>query len=304
MLYSIKKYIDIHKKGFLLLMIIVLIMCLCLCYKYAKYIENSRFLGPKTVSYKDVIVSEEEFPYQYLNNYDLNESYIDYINVNLNEYLQEEYVINEGGVYKLKGNLEGRIFINAKNEVVHLVLDGANIKSLDGPAIIVKNALQTIITLADESVNIISDSGDYRNSLEYESCIQSEEEITFNGNGSLNVYGLYKDAIRSRDTVKIVSGDISIQSKRTAIHGTDGINIAGGNVFVASEKNAFVTTKNGVNCRGVLMVSGGEITLIAGRYAFVSKAPIYVFNCNIIDKSLARFDTASRMYIQGGCINE
>ena len=101
----------------------------------------------------------------------------------------------------------------------------------------------------------------------------------------------------------VVDGEITIKCKRSGIHGTDGILVAGGRLSISSEKYGLRTVKSGADGRGNLVVSGGEHRIIAGRHAFlVSRGDLYVYNCEVSDNSIV--STASvggRTRIQSGC---
>lgn len=252
---SIKDFIDKHKK---LCLIIGLVICIFLLFAFYDY-GNSKNIKHEEyyTSFSIEDVNEKEYPYHYVNKYDLDTTGENVIDVDLNTFEEDVFYINDAGTYRLTGKLSGRIHIDAKDEIVHLLLNNVDIEAYDGPALIVEDALRVVITLVDGSSNKIADCGYYKELSEYESAIQSNADLTINGNGFLDVYGLFKDGIRSKDVVKVIDGELSIHSKRTAIHGTDGINIVGGNIFIASEKYGFKTTKNGINNRGNLMVLGG-----------------------------------------------
>lgn len=212
--------------------------------------------------------------------------------------------ITEGGSFRLTGKLEGNLVIQAKEQNVHLFLDNVTITSRLGPAIHCQLADKLTITLLPDTENVISDSGKYHADAEIEACIYSECDTTFNGTGSLTVTGLYKDAIRSRDLIKILDGDYTIKCKRTGIHGNDGIRIDGGSFLISSEKNGLKTTKSGAYGRGNLMVLGGDFRIIAGRSAFVTtKAKLYIQDCTINQLSVvSAYNVAGGKFVQEGCV--
>ena len=137
-----------------------------------------------------------------------------------------------------------------------------------------------------------------------EACIYSECDMTFNGSGALTANGYYKDAIRSRDVMKLLGGDYSIKCKRTAIHGTDGIVVTDGNFTISSEKFGLKTTKKSPEGRGNIIISGGEFSIIAGRYAFVAeKANLYIYDCAVYQRSvMSAYDVAGKVRVQEGCV--
>ena len=283
-------------------LLLVLLFLLAICFLAGKNLEK-HIVNEQPNIIETKIIGEEDYPYHYISNNDRKEEYENAIEIDLNN-VGNNYLIEDGGEYLLSGVLNGTIVIDAKDETVHLFLNNVTINSTGGPALIVKKANKVIITSLLETNNIISDNGDYKNYNEYEACINSESNLVFNGQGTLNIYGLYKDAVRTNDVVKIIDGTINIESKKTAIHGTDGIHICGGDMYIATEKYGLKSTKNGSDNRGVIIISGGDIDIIAGRYAFVSEASLYIYNCNINQKAVATYDVKNEKYIESGCINE
>jgi hypothetical protein len=219
---------------------------------------------------------------------------------------RSEIVIDKEGDYILTGVMSGRIVIEAKEQNVHLFLNNVTIKSEGGPAIMVPDncADKLVITVMDGTGNAIVDNGDFRHFGDYEAAIDASCDITFNGTGALIVNGYYKDAIRSKDIVKVLDGTYSISSKKNAIRGNDGILVNGGNLMIESETNGLMTSKKGADGRGNLVINGGTHSIIAGRYSLVTtKADIYVYNCSIYDKSIvATYDCAGENIIQEDCI--
>ena len=216
----------------------------------------------------------------------------------------EELLITEGGSLILRGKMKGRIRISSEEQTVHLFLTGVEVTAKEGPAIFVESAGKVIITLAEETENRLSDSGDYRQETEAEACIYSAGDLTINGGGSLAVNGFFKDGIRSRNVIKIMDGEISIRCKRSGIHGTDGIHIAGGKLDISSEKNGLRTTKSGSNGRGNLIISGGDHRIIAGRHAFlVGRGDLYIYDCSVYEKSvIGAWDVGGNTFVQSGCV--
>lgn len=212
--------------------------------------------------------------------------------------------ITDAGDYLLTGELDGTLRINAKGSTVHLFLDGVTIRSSNGPAILVEAAGKVIITLLPGSENHISDSGKYAGMEDTEACVWCAGDLTLNGSGALNVYGFYKDAVRSKDVLKIVGGVYRIQCKRTGLHGNDGVNIAGGQIFIESETNGIRTTKSGADGRGCLMISGGTVSVVAGRYALVTEeAGLYIFHASVqLNGVLDDYSIHGKRMIEEGCV--
>lgn len=217
---------------------------------------------------------------------------------------ENEVLITSGEPVVLTGSLSGTVRVRAPQQTVHLVLAGTDITAESGSAILVEEADRVIITLQEGTSNVITDSGSYPADAENDGCIYAGCDLTFNGTGSLEVNGLHQDAIRSTDRVKIVDGTYRLTAKRNAIRGNDGIRIAGGTLFLGSEKNGLMTTKQGPDGRGDLIVSGGDLSVVAGRYAFVvDKGQLYILNCAVHTNAAAGdFDVHGTRYIEDGCL--
>lgn len=292
--------IENHKIIARLCALVFLVFALVLCWTAGKNHEGRK-------PYAEIPESNEEFetnfPYLALTELDKQSELSDVETINLSEY-NGICEITKGGNFRLTGEINGTVCISAKEQNVHLFLDNATIKSAVGPALYCKEADKLVITLPKNTENIVSDSGKYQADEEIEGCIYSTCDMTLNGNGKLTVNGLYKDAIRSKDLVKILDGEYEIKCKRTGIHGNDGIYICGGDFTILSEKNGLKTTKTGAEGRGDLVIGGGEFTIIAGQYAFVTvQADLCVYDCRISDSCIVDvYKVAGLVNIQKGCL--
>ena len=289
-------------KANLILILIMLLLALFFCWEIGTVYETAVAKRPV-----DFPANEDEmqknFPYLSVNQLDRETEMTDPVKIDLSK-IDDGYEITEGGHYHLTGELRGTLVISATEQNVHLFFDNVSITSVIGPAIYCHDTNKLVITLMPDSENTVSDSGKYHADTEIESCIYSECDLTFNGTGELSVNGYYKDAIRSKDTVKILDGIYTIRCKRTGIHGTDGISVSGGDFMISSEKNGLKTTKSGDEGRGNMIISGGKFSIIAGRYAFVvDQANLLIYDCSVFDRSVVNtYDVGGIMNIQEGCV--
>lgn len=246
---------------------------------------------------------QENFSYLSIKQLDQETEMTDPVDINLSQ-AEDGYEITAGGQFHLTGELRGTLVINALEENVHLFLDNVSITSVTGPAIYCHDTNKLVITLLPGTENTLSDSGRYHTDEKLEACVYSECDLTINGTGGLSVNGYYKDAVRSKDIVKIIDGVYKIKCKRTGIHGNDGVLISGGDFRISSEKNGIKTTKSGPEGRGNIIISGGEFTIIAGRYAFVvALANIVIYNCSILERSVVNtYDVGGVISVEEGCV--
>lgn len=246
-------------------------------------------------------------PVEYGSNYpytraDFNTVPENALEINLSQ-MDVEYTITDAGDYLLYGDYEGRICIDAEEQIVHLFLNNVNIMSPSGPAIDIQAAGKVIITVMDNTSNAIQDKAYYRKQDEEDAAIYSNCDLSFNGNGVLSVYGLYNKGIHSKDIIKILGGDISIQAKGDGIQGNDGICLSPTTLSIESEGHGLYTKKTGNENKGTIEISGGDIQIIAGENAVSSSKDLYVSNCSLwINSVLDAFHVSGSAYLMEGCI--
>jgi len=89
-------------------------------------------------------------------------------------------------------------------------LSGVDLRNSTSAPVYIANAKKTVIVLADNTENFITDGASYRfeNPAEDEpnAAFFSKGDLTIYGNGSLTVNGNYNDGIASKDGLLIASG--------------------------------------------------------------------------------------------------
>lgn len=216
----------------------------------------------------------------------------------------DEVRIREAGDYILSGKTEQTVIIDAQEQIVHLILNGVDIRSDKGPAIQVESAGKVIITLADGTENVVRDSGNYSKEEECNAAIYSTADITINGGGSLFVYGYYKDAIHTKDLLKIIDGSVYVQAKRNGLRGNDGMVIRPHILTVESEGTGLQTTNSNQADKGVIEICGGDIFITAGKYGMAAVSDVYVRECTISCLSvMTEIKAEGEQYVEEGCFS-
>jgi len=200
--------------------------------------------------------------------------------------------ITAGGTYVISGSLDdGQIVVDTQDkETVRLVLYGADISCSTSAPIYVASANKTIITLAGGTQNQVTDGDSYiledKDSDEPNAAIFSKSDLTINGAGALTVTANYNNGIASKDDLKIVSGEITVEAANDGIKGRDCIGVkdatitvnAGGDGlqsnndedpqkgYVAIENGVFEITagNDGVQAVTTLLIQGGDFTISTG----------------------------------------
>ena len=173
------------------------------------------------------------------------------------------------GTYLLSGSCKnGRIIVDAgKDTEVKLVLDGLDLTCADNAAITALSGKKLTLTLADGSVNSLTDGAEYSLSDEdsnVDAALFSKADLTLNGSGSLTVKGNYKHGIVTKDELVIADGTITVDAASTGITGKDSVKILGGEITVTAGTNGIKSSNSEDGSLGFISVSGGRITVKSG----------------------------------------
>lgn len=173
--------------------------------------------------------------------------------------------ITTSGTYIISGEInDGQIIVDAgDSDDVKIVLKDAKIVSSSTSPIYVKNADKTVITLAEKTTNTITDSQNYSD-IELSSAIYSKDDLTINGSGTLNVNANYNNAIESNDDLKIVNGNITINSIDDALLGKNSVSVKSGTLNITSSGDAIKSTNEVDANTGYVVIDGGNLNIEAG----------------------------------------
>lgn len=187
--------------------------------------------------------------------------------------------ISAAGTYVLSGKLdEGSVVVDAgDDDIVHLVLNGAQIHNSASSAIAVKSADKTILTLAEGTDNEVSDGKTYAASEEeMTAAIYSKDDLTINGTGKLSVQGNYKDGIASKDDLKIVSGTLEVTAADDGLLGRDVAAFKEGDITIQAGGDGIKTTNDGEDGKGNLVIEGGTFKIESGNDGLQSAASMLI----------------------------
>ena len=167
--------------------------------------------------------------------------------------------IQSAGVYRVTGNVTSPIVIDAGNDdVVHLVLDNATIKTTDA-AIYEKNAERVIVTLVGK--NTVTDGA--RDEGDPDAAIYAQDTLVLRGDGSLTVTGNAKQGIASKDRLIVLGGTLNVTAKNHGLRGRDGVLITGGTSTVTAGGDAIQANQDEDAAKGWVIVRGGTLKLTA-----------------------------------------
>ena len=185
--------------------------------------------------------------------------------------------IAEAGTYVISGSTDnGQLYVEAGENQVHLVLNGATINCKKSAPIYINNGKKTVITLANNTVNTLTDEDSYEYSVtevdettgettgEPNAALFSKKALTINGEGTLNVTANFNNGIGCKDELKIISGKINVAAVNNAIRGNDCVVIKGGEINASSKSgDGIKSTKENNDQKGYVYVEGGNVNVTA-----------------------------------------
>lgn len=165
--------------------------------------------------------------------------------------------ITAGGVYEISGALaDGQIEVDAPDADVEVILNGAQITSRDGPAILVRDAGSATLSLAPGSENRVEDGG----AADFDAAIAAAVSLTIGGEGALEVVGAQNEGIASSMHLTFTGGEIHIRAVEDGVNANHDdvseITITGGTLFVETE------TGDGIDSNGTITITGGSVTTL------------------------------------------
>lgn len=186
-----------------------------------------------------------------------------------------DIVIHSGGKYLIKGKLDkGSLTVNVfEDEIVHLILDNAEINAGNGAAINVEQAAKVILTAKEGTINTLNDGMKYKETQK--ACLVSNSDLTINGSGSLAVYAYYADGVRSKDRIKIINTDLYVKAKEDGIRGNDGVILSESVTEVECEGTGIRSGSE----KDMVVMQGGSCKVIAGKNAVDANKYVSIQDC-------------------------
>ncbi|MCR4653486.1 MAG: carbohydrate-binding domain-containing protein [Eubacterium sp.] len=187
--------------------------------------------------------------------------------------------ITSGGTYVFTGTLtDGSITVSTqKTEDVRIILNGVDITCSDGPVINVAEADKVTISLEKGTENSLSDAETHNNE-ELDAVIYSASDLVLNGEGSLTINAAFKDAVHSKDDLRILGGSYDITAADDGFVGKDALEVTDGNFNLNTQGDAFKSTNDEDENRGFIYITDGSFNVTSGDEAFQAVNQIQVEN--------------------------
>lgn len=174
--------------------------------------------------------------------------------------------ISAAGTYRLTGNLDdGQVEVNSTDEgTVRLILDNASLTSSTTSPLVITEADNATVVLAEGSSNSLTDTDEYAEEDEAGAALDSSADLTIAGTGSLTVNGNGNDGISSADGLIITGGLITVNAADDGIRGKDYLVVEDGTIDITAGGDGLKSDNEEDAERGFIALQGGAITIEAG----------------------------------------
>lgn len=175
--------------------------------------------------------------------------------------------ISQEGTYIISGSAsDAQIVVAADDSAkVQIVLAGVDMTCNCGPCINVETADKVFVTLADGSVNTLTDGSWQLTGTDGEpnATIYSESDLTVNGSGSLTINATVHHGISTKDDLTITGGTINVTAADDGLHGKDSVSICGATITIDAGGDGIKSTNDTKEDKGFVTIDGGKIDINA-----------------------------------------
>ena len=173
-------------------------------------------------------------------------------------YADGNITITKAGTYVFSGEFNGQIITDVRDEdLVHIVFNGVNISNTTSSVFNGASGRKIVLTLVDGTTNTITDGTTYNYAEgedEPDATLFVKQDLTINGNGTLNISSNYATALKAKDNLIILGGKLNIESVGKAIKGTDSVTIENADITINVEDD-------GITTDGALVINSGTIKM-------------------------------------------
>lgn len=192
--------------------------------------------------------------------------------------------VTRGGSYRITGSLsDGQLCVDAAEEEVTLLLDGASVVCSGAAAVSVEAAGQVTIRLEEGTGNLLQSREEPKQEgteAAEGAAVFSKEDLIIDGSGSLTILGGVEHGIQSRKSLTLSGGVITAEALEDSFKADDCLTISGGSIQAKCGEKAFQADQSMEITGGILtaeagddafhsnrdmQISGGSLTIIAGK---------------------------------------
>ena len=184
------------------------------------------------------------------------------------------YTITAAGTYSFSGSLsDGQIVVNARDQKVEIVLNGASVRCSADAAVKVLAADK--VTITAEGYNEVADTRALRTEEEAAAeekaaggAVYAACDLTLAGSGTLIVTGGYNNGVHTTKDLKVKELTLKVTAPNNALKGNDTVTVESGSLLLISTGGDGIKTEDSDissegNQRGTVTISGGILDIYA-----------------------------------------
>ena len=221
-----------------------------------------------------------------------------------------DVIIYAGGYYVLEGALDnGSLIINETSKTkgrVWILLNGVSIYCEDSAALDVEEATKVILTLAEDMENVLESGSEYSEdavNANIRGALFSRDDLTINGNGSLEVTAACRHGIVCNDDLRVTGGNITVTAAEDGIHVNESARFADMTLTISAGDDG-ITVSDDEN-HGELLVDSGTIRILSAREGMESEKVTVnggTIEVNFTDDGINAGGEEPELVINGGVI--
>ena len=138
---------------------------------------------------------------------------------------------------------------------------------MDGAALTSDGCDKLILTLAGGSVNSLTQGSATPAEEDNDAAIYVRDEPYHQRTGALTIESAWLDGINCRDSLRIVSGDITVSAVDDGLVGKDEVTIGGGTIAIDAQTGDGIKSTNDDEDadRGFVTIADGSLTITTGE---------------------------------------
>ena len=219
--------------------------------------------------------------------------------------------INKAGTYVLSGTCnDGYVLVNAKRQNIYLILDNLTLTSKTTSCIIIDDANQVFLNVKKNTVNTLNDSS----SIAYYTvpsgtvktstgCIYSKDNLTINGQGTLNVNGNYSNGIACNDSLTIYGVTLNINSATHGLNVNDALVIDEALLTIKATSDGIHSINNSRASKNYCTILGGTVNITSGSDGIEASGNLGIGDGNItINASDSGLVSSNEVIIASGSV--
>ena len=193
---------------------------------------------------------------------------------------QQTVTIKGAGIYVIEGSLtDGQILVDTEEAgTVRIILNGAEITSTTSAPIFVKQADKTVISLEEGTTNSLTDGKTRTEDDEATAALYSKDDLTINGDGTLNIQANAADAIAGKDNLLITGGQINIVAADDGILGRDLFAMQNAMITIDAQGDGVKSTNDEKDDKGNIVLQNGSLTINAAHDGIAAVNQLVVFD--------------------------